>query len=796
MPVEQAASRRRGPTKVAFIGSYLPRRCGIATFSSDLLTTLSAEASGTEFWSLAVNDLAGGYDYPPEVHFEIGQKTIADYRAAVDFLNMNLVEAVCLQHEFGIFGGAHGAYVLRLLENLRMPVVTTLHTVLREPNRDQKEIIAAIADHSDRVVVMSRTAEEILQSVYGVPGNRIAVIPHGVPDVPFLDTSYNKDRFDVVGRKVILTFGLLSEGKGLEYVIDALPEIVRHHPEAVFAIVGATHPEVRRRDGEAYRHGLVRRASDLGVEGNVVFYNQFIDTPTLLDFISTADVVVTPYVNAEQIVSGVLSYALGAGKAIVSTPYWYADEMLAEGRGRLVPFRNAGAIAAEIVSLLDDDIERNAMRKRAYVASRGMVWKEVAAKYFKLLRDVRRERGVRARQAKLKLPQTATYELPYPKLDHLRVLTDDTGILQHARFEIPDRDHGYCTDDNARALIVALRAQHVLADNEFLHDLTHRYLGFLQHALNADNGRFRNFMSFDRTWQEETGSEDSHGRAMWALGQTVLDSPSQGMAAAAMSLFDAALPRAAELTALRACAHALLGLDAYLRRFSGATEVRRVHNVLAERIMAAFEAHATPDWPWPEPVVTWANGIVPEVLMLAGERLGNEAMTGTALKALEWLTGLQVDPRGHFVPIGNRGWFTRDGFQARFDQQPIEVQHMVTAQLAAHRLTGERRWLDEARRTFEWFLGRNDLRQPVCDHATGGCRDGLQAEGLNQNQGAESTLAWLHTLIALHEAVGTTTVEVADIATVPAPRMTTPQMPAVATPPAPVPDRAATVPRH
>lgn len=794
MSIEQINKRRRGPQKVCFIGSYLPRRCGIATFSNDLLTALAAEAPATEFWSAAVNDVPGGYDYPSEVHFEIGQKTIADYRAAVDFLNMNLVEAVCLQHEFGIFGGAHGAYVLRLLENLRMPVVTTLHTVLREPNRDQKDVISAIAEYSDRVVVMSHTAEDILKSTYGVPGNRIAMIPHGVPDVPFLDTSYNKDRFDVVGRKVILTFGLLSEGKGLEYVIDAMPEIARRHPEAVFAIVGATHPEVRRRDGEAYRHGLVRRARELGVENHVVFYNQFIDTPTLLDFISTADVVVTPYVNAEQIVSGVLSYALGAGKAIVSTPYWYAEEMLAEGRGRLVPFRNADAIASEIVALLDDDVERNAMRKRAYVASRGMVWSEVAAKHFKLLRDVRRERGVRAREAKLRVAQAATYELPYPKLDHLRVLTDDTGILQHARFDVPDRDHGYCTDDNARALIVALRAQHVVADGD-LADLAHRYLAFLQHALNGDNGRFRNFMSFDRAWQEDEGSEDSHGRAMWALGQTVLDSPSQSMAAAAMALFDAGLPRAGELTALRACAHALLGADAYLNRFSGATEVRRVHNVLAERMMAAFEAHATADWPWPESVVTWANGIVPEALLLAGDRLGNQAMTETALKALTWLTSLQVDPRGHFVPIGNRGWYARDGQPARFDQQPIEVQHMTTAQLAAHRITGERRWLDEARRTFEWFLGRNDLRQPVCDHATGGCRDGLQAEGLNQNQGAESTLAWLHTLIAIHAAVGATTAEVEEVATVAAPRITTPQVPATSRTTLP-PDRAAPASRH
>ena len=778
--------RRQGPKKVSFIGSYVPRRCGIATFSHDLLSALAVEAPATEFWSVAVNDVAEGYDYPPEVHFEIGQKTLADYRKAVDFLNMNQVEAVCLQHEFGIYGGTSGSYVLRPLESLRMPVVTTLHTVLQEPNNEQKEIIAAIGDFSDRVVVMSEKARAILTSVYKVPKERIAIIPHGVPDVPFLDTSYNKDRFDVVGRKVILTFGLLSEGKGIEVVIDALPEIVRAHPEAVFVVAGATHPDVKRRDGEAYRHALQRRARDLNVDQHVVFYNQFIDTPTLLDFISTADIVVTPYQGREQIVSGVLSFALGAGKAIVSTPYEYAEEMLADGRGRLVPFRDPAAMATEIVALLSDDVARNAMRKRAYMSARPMVWKEVAARYFKLLRDVRRERGVRARGYRALPVQATSYELPYPKLDHLRVLTDDTGILQHARFDIPDRDHGYCTDDNARALIVVLHAQHVLSDHENLSELAHRYLGFLQQALNAENGRFRNFMSYSRRWQEDTGSEDSHGRALWALGQTVLDSPSQSMAAAAMALFDQALPRAMELMAPRACAHALLGIDAYLRRFGGATEVRRAHGLLADRLFSLFTAHTTPEWPWPEDSVTYANSLLPHAVLLAAARVDNREMVDSALRSLTWLTEVQTDPKGHFVPIGNRGWFNRDGFQARFDQQPIEVQHMASAQLEAYRVTGDRRWLDEARRCFEWFLGRNDLHQPVCDHATGGCRDGLQAEGLNQNQGAESTLAWLHSLISLHVALGTPAIAVRDIAAArakpPAPRLAVPELAAAAAP--------------
>ncbi|HVZ13571.1 MAG TPA: glycosyltransferase family 4 protein [Bauldia sp.] len=765
MPADPT-TRRAGPKKVSFIGTYVPRRCGIATFSNDLLTALRAEARSTEWWAVALNDGADDYDYPPEVHFEIEQKSLADYRKAVDFLNMNRVDAVCLQHEFGIYGGASGSYVLRPLEYLRMPVVSTLHTVLKEPSREQHDIISAIGQFSDRVVVMSEMARDVLTSVYRLDKNRVTVIPHGVPDMPFLDTSYNKDQFGLVGKKLILTFGLLSEGKGLEYVIDGLPEIVRAHPDAIFAILGATHPEVRRREGEAYRHLLQRRARDLGVADNVVFYNQFIDNATLSAFLSAADVVVTPYLGREQIVSGVLSYALGAGKAIVSTPYWYAEEMLADEHGVLVPFRDAGATAAAIVRLLSDDVERNAMRKRAYLKARPMVWSEVANQYLRVFREVRRDRTLRPRSYRIKTLQSTTLELPYPRLDHLKVLTDGTGILQHARFDIPDRDHGYCTDDNARALIVALQAQHVLAekDND-TSGLSHTYLSFLQHAFNPDNGRFRNFMGYDRQWREDEGSEDSHGRALWALGQTVLDSPLHGMASAAMALFNQALPRAVELKPVRAVAYALLGIEAYLRRFSGATEVRRAQAQLAERLFAAFSRHASPDWPWPEDQLTYANGLLPHALIASGARLENDAMVQMGVNALEWLNAIQIDAKGHFVPIGNRGWYNRNGTRARFDQQPIEVQHMADASLEALRVTSEAHWLEDARRCFEWFLGRNDLGQPVCDHATGGCRDGLQPEGLNHNQGAESTLAWLHTLIALHVATGATSTTVSEITT-------------------------------
>jgi glycosyltransferase involved in cell wall biosynthesis len=718
----------------------------------------------TAFASLAMNDIPQGYDYPPEVQYEIAQKMIADYRGAADFLDINAFDAVCLQHEFGIYGGKAGGYVVRLLQDLRVPAVTTLHTVLEEPDPDQREAIRQIGAASDRVVVMSERARRLLTRVYGVAPSRVAVIPHGVPDMPFLDTSYHKDKFGLVGRKVILTFGLISRGKGYEYVVEALPEIVRAHPEAVFVIVGETHPGVRRHEGEAYVDSLKARAKELGVEDNLIFHEKFVDKQTLTEILSTADICVTPYISREQIVSGVLSYALGAGKAIISTPYWYAEEMLADGRGRLVPFRDAEAIAREAISLLSNDGERQAMRKQAYDFARNMVWSDVGAQYVALLREVRQERSVRPRTYQARSLTATQLEPRVPRLDHLHVLSDDTGILQHARFSVPDRDHGYCTDDNARALIVALMAQAAAADPVPFNRLAYRYLGFLQHAFNRDSGRFRNFMSFDRQWQEEVGSEDSHGRALWGLGRTVLDAPDKAMVGAATVLFERALPAVFDLNSTRSWAFALVGIEAFLQRFPGASEAKRARVQLSDRLFVRLRDHAVANWPWLEDTVTYANGVIPQALIAAGTQLGRPEMVEAALRSLRWLVDVQTDARGNFVPIGNDGWFERGGAPARFDQQPIEAQHMIDAALAAHRVTGDATWFDDARRCYEWFLGRNDVQQPVVDLATGGCRDGVHPDGLNQNQGAESTLAWLHASLELTAALRIASAETRPVA--------------------------------
>ncbi len=742
--------------KIAFIGNFLPRQCGIATFTTDLLTAVSREAPDSEVCAVVMNDVPQGYDYPPEVRFEIDQKKLSDYRLAADFLNMSQVDVVCLQHEYGIFGGESGAYILELLSHLRMPVVTTLHTVLREPLPSQRQVLRSICQYSDRVVVMSNRAVEILETIYGVPRSKIVMIGHGIPDVPFVDPNFYKDQFCVEGKKVILTFGLLSPGKGIEYMIDALPEIVDAHPDVVYIVLGATHPHIKRQSGESYRTSLLRRARELGVDSHLVFHNRFVDLSELCEFLGAADVYVTPYLNKEQIVSGTLAYALGAGKAVVSTPYWYAEEMLAEGRGRLVGFRDSKALAREINDLLTNEVERHAMRKRAYVFTRDMVWKEVARKYLEVFHVVKQERACWPRpRTRTRAAQVTPFEMPPVKLDHLLRLTDDVGILQHAKFAVPDRYHGYCTDDNARALIAVLQAQDIVSDplpgGRNIEELAYLYLSFLHYAFNEETGRFRNFMAYDRRWLEEVGSEDCHGRAVWGLGVAIGLSRSSHLMGAAMPIFEKALGAVENFTSPRAWAFGLVGAQAYLNRFAGDSEVRRIRDRLAQRLFTLWNDHADDAWCWPEPYVTYENARIPQALIAAGHALDSREMVSAGLKSLEWLARLQLDEAGHFVPIGNRGWYAKGGERARFDQQPVEALAMMDACRTAFIATLDKKWADYAQLCLDWFLGRNDLSVPLYDEATGGCCDGLTPDGPNCNQGAESTLAWLLTLLGAYE---------------------------------------------
>ena len=741
--------------RIAFIGNYLPRQCGIATFTTDLCEAVATEYSDTTCIALPVNDTQAGYAYPPRVRFELTEKNTESYRRAADFININNVDLVCLQHEYGIYGGPAGSHILALLRELNTPIVTTLHTILEKPNPDQCRVLQEVAALSDRVVVMSERGVEFLQEIYGVPSEKIDLIPHGIPDVSFVDPSFHKDLFGVEGKMVLLSFGLLAANKGIETVIAALPAILAHNPNVVYIVVGATHPHVLRQQGETYRLSLQRLAKELGVAGNVIFYNRFVDLEELIEFISAADIYVTPYLSPAQITSGTLAYTLGAGKAIISTPYWYAEEMLADERGVLVPFNNPAALAEQVIDLLENESRRHAMRKRAYLFGRAMIWPQVAQRYMESFERARAERrSYFPSDFVVKPLDQRPGELPLLNLDHLQRMTDDTGMIQHANFIVPNYREGYSIDDNARALIVCMHLAELDSDNGQSLTLASRYLAFIGYAFNRANGRFRNFMDYQRNWLEESGSDDSHGRTLWALGTVLGRSSIPALQSMAGWLFEQTLPAILQTTSPRAWAFTLIGIHEYLRRFDGDSRANQVRNELAERLLALYQQNRSDEWRWFEAELSYCNAVLPQAMLMCGQWIPNKAMTEAGLDSLCWLAEVQrVDKaKGHFVPIGSNGFYERNGEKARFDQQPVEAQTMASACLEAYRSTGDPRWRTEAQRAFEWFLGRNDLSLPLYDPTTGGCRDGLHPDRPNENQGAESTLAFLQTLLELRLA--------------------------------------------
>ncbi len=744
------------PTRIAFVGNYLPRQCGIATFTTDICTALAAEFGDGRLFAIPVNDPDSTYEYPEQVRLELEQEDLSSYRRAAEFLNFNGNDLVCLQHEYGIYGGVAGSYILSFLRRLNMPVVTTLHTVLREPNPDQRRVLEEIARLSDRLIVMSEQAAQFLREIYAVPAGKIDVIPHGVPDFQFMDPNYFKDRFGAEGKSVLLTFGLLSPNKGIENVIRALPAILLEHPNVVYVVSGVTHPQIRRREGERYREELIALATELGVSENLILVTRFVNAEELVEHVGAADIYITPYRQEAQIVSGTLAIALGAGKAIISTPYWHAKELLAESRGILVPFENPKAIADAVLRLLNSDAERHAMRKRAYLHSRETIWPKTARKYMKSFQRARFERTLQPRAAQKEdaAIEVATH-LPKLNTDHLLRMTDDTGILQHAIFSLANSSEGYTTDDNARALIVS-----TLLDESAMQSgrtqntgLTHRYLAFLWLAFNTDSGRFRNFLGYDRRWLEEVGSDDSHGRALWSLGNVLGHSRNAGLRGAAGRLFEAALPAAQNFTSPRAWAFSILGMQAYLDWFPGDRAVQGMRNTLANRLLDIYERAHTPMWKWFEKSLSYSNARLSQALILAGWRSGNQRMIEAGMDSLKWLVAEQHrDDKEIFVPIGSQGFFVEGNEKARFDQQPVEACATISACLDVYRLSEESYWYEEAQRVFGWFLGKNDLQLPLYDPTTGGCRDGLHPDRINENQGAESTLSFLMALLEMQEA--------------------------------------------
>ena len=739
--------------KIAFVGDYLPRKCGIATFTSDLLTSVTAAHPQSQCLAVAVTDIKGGYEYPDVVRFEIEEQDLPSYLRAADFLNISNVDIVCLQHEFGIFGGPAGGHILALLRELRMPIITTLHTVLREPKIEQRRVMQELISLSTRLVVMVERGRLMLQEIYQASPSKIDLIPHGIPDVGFVDPTYFKDQFGVEGKVVLLTFGLLSPNKGIEYVLNALPEILEEFPEVVYIILGATHPNEFRENGEAYRLSLEMLAKKNKLEKSVIFYNRFVDLENLKEFIGAADLYITPYLTEAQITSGTLAYMFGAGKAVVSTPYWHATELLADDQGVLVPFANAAAIARAVIALLRDDTRRHAMRKNAYRLGREMVWSNVAQMYmgsFELSRMEGAERALKSLATKM-LDQKPR-ELPELKLNHLSRMTDSTGIFQHAIFSVPNFSEGYCTDDNARAFILGVLLSELGVDPEQVRTLATTYAAFLYHAFDPKTKRFHNHMSFDRRWLDEKASEDCQARALWALGVGVGRSPYRSFQVMSGQLFTLALPALTEFTSPRAWAFGIIGINEYLRRLRGDSLVNQTRETLTARLMELFERNAQRGWRWFEDSLSYDNAKLPHALILSGRVTGQPAMVERGLEALRWLRELQISEQGHFRSIGTNGFYQRGGVRADFDQQPIEAQAMASACLEAYRATSDVWWYEQAQCAFDWFLGWNDLGLELYSPKTGGCRDGLHVDRVNRNQGAESTLAFLLSLAEMRLA--------------------------------------------
>ncbi|GAB4251576.1 MAG: glycosyltransferase family 4 protein [Candidatus Methylacidiphilales bacterium] len=735
--------------KVAFLGDYVPRKCGIATFTADLRNAVSAGGSPDAYPVVAVTDPGRSYVYPPEVRFEIPQNDVSSYVRAADFLNVSHIDVLCVQHEFGIYGGEAGAHLIALLRSARMPTVTTLHTILERPDAAQARVFHELLTYSDRLVTMSERGRHMLQSIYQVAPEKIVVIPHGIPDVPFVDPNFYKDQFGLIGRPVLLTFGLLSPGKGIEYAINALPAILDKHPSTVYIILGATHPHLLRDQGETYRLALERRVRKLGLEDHVMFVNRYVTTEELCEFIGAADIYLTPYLNEAQITSGTLAYCFGAGKVVVSTPYWHAAELLADGRGVLVPFHDSQAIADGVNAILSDEPRRHSMRKEAYMLGRSMVWSRVAVDYVTVFENAlpafTESRTGRVPRNAATLSH-ARRDLPPWRFDHLDRMTDSTGTFQHAAFSLPWFEHGYCTDDNARTLVLTCMLEQLQETDPVLTRIQTSAAAFLHHALVPETGRFRNFMSFDRHWLELTGSEDSHGRALWALGTAVGRTARPGLKAWATASFTRALPVVTQFTSPRAWAFTILGLHEYLRSFEGDLLANRMRLDLSERLFQLFMNNRSPDWPWCEDIVSYDNARLAEALILSGRWTNQPAMLTCGLEALRWLMEIQTAPSGHFRPIGSNGFWRKGQDPARFDQQPIEAAAAISASLEAFAASGDSIWKRYVEAAFDWFLGVNDLGLPLYDPGSGGCFDGLHESRVNQNQGAESTLAFLISL--------------------------------------------------
>jgi glycosyltransferase involved in cell wall biosynthesis len=719
-------------SKLALIGNFLPRQCGLATFTTDVYQATRERFPDIQVDVYAMDDHPGRYDYPDAVVAAIPQDDLSAYVDTARRIDASGAQAIWVQHEYGIYGGPAGDHLLALLDRTTLPVIVTLHTILEKPSVDERRVLEGLLRRSARVIVMAERGREILQRVYGASPRQIVMIPHGVPDRALVEPDLLKPRFGWEGREVVLTFGLLAPNKGIETIIEALPAVIASHPRTLYVVLGATHPNLVAHEGERYRDSLKALAAQHGVADNVAFVDAFVEHDELIDYLQAADIYATPYLNPAQITSGTLSYAIGVGKAVVSTPYVHATEILADGHGVLVDFRDSLAFAREIDWLLSNERDRKNLSARAYARGRTMIWSRLAeATVAETLV------ALSAKPRRLAKPRVVKHLRP--DLAAVERMSDATGMLQHSIYSIPDRRHGYCIDDNARALML-LSAMPELDPVQRDKWMT-IYASFIQYAWNPDARRFRNFMNFDRTWCEDVGSEDSNGRTLWALGVTARDATDQKHRDWALALFDATASMGLELGSLRAQAFAMLGAAAMLEAKPGHELARSILQRFPDDHLAMLEETRRPEWQWFEIVLAYDNARLPQALLRAGQALGRQDLIRCGLQTLDWIVGKQTSPEGRFRAVGTESFHRPYAEPLQFDQQPLEAQATVDACIAAFDATGDQRWVQEAERAYGWYLGVNDLDLPLATSADGGCFDGLMPNGLNRNQGAESILA-------------------------------------------------------
>ncbi len=742
--------------RTAIVSTYPPRACGIGTFAADVHAALVG-VSGVDRVEKIVVVNEPSRPQRPGLLATIAQGVRGDYVRAARILGRLDVDVVLLQHEYGIFGGRDGEYVLSFMEELSQPAVVTLHTVLSQPTAHQSAVLGALCRQAELVIVMTETARRLLVSGGACAGEKIRVVPHGAPAVlarradEYASGQAARYLAPMLGRDerrsarfLLSTFGLISAGKGIETVLEALPAIIERHPEVLYLIAGRTHPDVVGREGEQYRLGLEQAVQELGLSEHVEFDNRFLKVDELADLLAATDIFITPYGNREQIASGALTFAIAAGCGVISTPYWYAEDMLASGAGVIVPFSDAEALGEAVCGFIEQPERLAAARAEARRIGSALAWPSVAEDTAVVLREaidlVPRRRPVAGHE----------FQLASVRTDHLLTLVDDVGIVQHAHGVIPNRQSGYCVDDVARLAVVAVELAR-RGDEQTWTSIVYRALAFLRDAADERAG-MRNFMSYDRRWLDEPHVGDHVGRSVWALGELLETAWVPAVVGPTRRLLDALIGTLANGTSLRTDAYAALGL-ARLDPDRRDPDARLLLERIVDRLDAAYETCASDGWRWFEDTLTYDNARLSHALIVGGAALGRDDAIETGLESLRWLGDESGLADGMLRLTGNHGRRRGDAAPGSGDEQPLDASALIEAELAAFNITGDPEHGERAQHAFDWFLGRNRLRRPLYDFATGGCSDGLGRETSNDNEGAESTLAF-HRAALLLDAAG------------------------------------------